>query len=326
MISRTEPKVFCEQRASERPHIMNIQWVVILLLQGDCSGKWTQVKPHARVFAIFLLCLLGVLVVRAGAISTQAVLTQANTVYRTGTPMAQNLRQTTVTKTQGSAGTNGNDRPIALVYHDASTDCCSQALATLLEKDPRYKFKIIMVGPDQSMSVTEGLRIPGVTLYAQPGGDGDYRTAYRAERAWVSDIRNFVKRGGRYLGICMGAYLAASDAFNLFSGRVQQYIKTTGASTTSAKDTVIPILWRGKQRFMYFQDGAAFSGGSNTTMIATYTNGLGAAVTAPYGKGKVGVVGPHPEADQHWYITYNLTDPDGPDADLGYDFIEALMQ
>lgn len=240
--------------------------------------------------------------------------------------MAQDLRATTVSKTQSPVGTNRNGQPIALVYHDASTDCCSQALATLLANDPRYKFKVVMVGPDQSTSVREGLKMPGVILYAQPGGDGDYRTAYRVERAWAVDIRNFVKRGGRYLGICMGAYLAASDAFNLFSGKVRQYIKTKGASTTSATDTVIPVIWRGKQRFMYFQDGAAFSSRSNTTVVATYTNGLGAAVTATYGKGKVGLVGPHPEADQHWYSNYGLTDPDGLDADLGYDFIETLMQ
>lgn len=217
-------------------------------------------------------------------------------------------------------------KPVALVYHDASTDGCSQALATLLKKHPKYKFKVILVGPDQRTSVQSGLVIPGVKIYAQPGGDGDYRQAYRAEMAWAADIRKFVKNGGRYLGVCMGGYLAASDAFNLFSGEVKDYIATAGAWTTSTADTVIPVLWRGELRYMYFQDGAAFSGRSDAMVVATYTNGLGAAVITPFGKGKVGVMGPHPEADQSWYSEYDLTDPDGPDADLGYDFIATLMQ
>jgi hypothetical protein len=38
------------------------------------------------------------------------------------------------------------------------------------------------------------------------------------------------------------------------------------------------------------------------------------------------VVGPHPEADASWYAAYNLTDPDGPDADLAHDLIDAVMQ
>ena len=125
----------------------------------------------------------------------------------------------------------------------------------------------------------------------------------------------------------MGGYFAASDAFDLFSGSVDEYIATRGASTTSIADTVIPIIWRGVLRYMYFQDGAAFSGGPpGTTVVATFTNGLGAAVIAPYGSGKVGVLGPHPEAPQDWYTAHGLTAPVGLNTDLGHDFIETLLQ
>ena len=226
----------------------------------------------------------------------------------------------------GSSSTTNSGQPIALVYHDASTDCCSQALATLIANDPKYKFQVILVGPDESTSVPTGLAMPGVAIYAQPGGNGDYQTAYKAEKAWAGDIQAFVSNGGRYLGVCMGGYLAeVPDAFDLFTGDTEEYTTTSGASTQSTNDTVIPILWRGVTRMMYFQDGAAFSGGTNAEVIATYTNGLGAAVITTYGNGKVGVLGPHPEAPQSWYSDYGLTYP-GSTADLGYDFIETLMQ
>lgn len=51
-------------------------------------------------------------------------------------------------------------------------------------------------------------------------------------------------------------------------------------------------------------------------MLATYDNGTTAAAAVPYGSGMVGVVGPHPEADDDWYAEHNLTNPDGVSPDL----------
>ena len=60
--------------------------------------------------------------------------------------------------------------------------------------------------------------------------------------------------------------------------------------------------------------------------LATYTNGKIAALVAAYGKGKVGVSGPHPEATAEWYAAHHLVTPEGVNADLGYDLIATLMQ
>jgi len=48
-------------------------------------------------------------------------------------------------------------------------------------------------------------------------------------------------------------------------------------------------------------------------------------MTAPFGRGVVGVVGPHPEATVDWYDHHGLVDPDGLDADLGHDLIDVVM-
>ncbi len=61
-------------------------------------------------------------------------------------------------------------------------------------------------------------------------------------------------------------------------------------------------------------------------VLATYTNGKIAALVAPYGKGKVGVSGPHPEATAEWYEASHLVNPEGMHADLGYDLIDTLMR
>lgn len=80
---------------------------------------------------------------------------------------------------------------------------------------------------------------------------------------------------------------------------------------------------------MYFQNGPYFipdTGILGQIILANYTNGYVAAMVQPYGNGKIGVVGPHPEAPASWYMTANLTDPDGFDSDLGYDLIDILMR
>jgi hypothetical protein len=60
-------------------------------------------------------------------------------------------------------------------------------------------------------------------------------------------------------------------------------------------------------------------------VLATYDTGAGAAVVTAFGEGRVGLVGPHPEADQSWYDDARLTNPDGIRFDLGYDLIQTTM-
>jgi len=61
-------------------------------------------------------------------------------------------------------------------------------------------------------------------------------------------------------------------------------------------------------------------------VIATYDTGTAAALVADYGAGRVGVVGPHPEADHSWYDDAGLTNPDGVHPDLGHDLIESTVR
>ena len=61
-------------------------------------------------------------------------------------------------------------------------------------------------------------------------------------------------------------------------------------------------------------------------MLATYSNGLAAAVVARYGRGSVGVSGPHPEAPASWYSESGLTNPNGVRLDLGYNLVEATIK
>ena len=127
----------------------------------------------------------------------------------------------------------------------------------------------------------------------------------------------------------MGGYLAGrTPGFQLLPGDTDQFISSRGASVRTEADTIVNVRWREQLRSMYFQDGPFFlldRKASDVIVLATYTNGKIAALVTPYGKGKVGVSGPHPEATAAWYEAYHLVNPEGVCADLGYDLLDTLM-
>lgn len=88
------------------------------------------------------------------------------------------------------------------------------------------------------------------------------------------------------------------------------------------------MIWRDTTRAMYFQDGGYMVPGCKSTRItvlARYTNGaLVALVAPPYGRGKVGLCGPHPEAPAEWYWQANLS-YGGSTQGLGDDLVSTLM-
>jgi glutamine amidotransferase-like uncharacterized protein len=223
----------------------------------------------------------------------------------------------------------GQVRPLALVYRGpAGCPGCSEAVADLLQNS-RWRFDVRYVGPyERLMLSAEALQ--GAALYAQPGGSGDLTQAYRQVKKHAHIIRSYVESGGRYLGICMGGYLAGrTPGFQLLPGDTDQFIASRKASVRTEADTVVSVRWRGQLRSMYFQDGPFFvldRGATDVVVLATYTNGKIAALVAPYGKGKVGVSGPHPEATAEWYEEANLVNPEGVDVTPGHDLIDTLME
>jgi hypothetical protein len=220
-------------------------------------------------------------------------------------------------------GAASRGRPVALVYRGpASCRGCSGAVVALLAGAPS-KFRPVYCGPKEAVPLS-ARNLAQAVVYAHPGG-GDLRPAWEHMRAHADDIRRFVGDGGCYLGFCLGGYLAgASPGFDLLPGDTDEYITLPSATVHSTADTVVTVRWRGRRRHMYFQDGPFFRlhPHAAATVLATYAGGEPAAVIARYGSGRVGVVGPHPEADTSWYTDQALTNPDGIRFDLGNDLIE----
>lgn len=215
--------------------------------------------------------------------------------------------------------------PVALVYRGpaARPSACSDAVVSLL-RSSSLGFDIRYVGPQGELPLN-AKTLASAALYAQPGG-GELGPAYRRMRQHRSAIRDYVAGGGHYLGFCLGGYLAgATPGFGLLPGDTDQYVGSKGATVRTMDDTLVEVLWRGRPRRMFFQDGPIFllDSDAGTTVLARYRNSQIAAVVAPFGQGRVGVVGPHPEATVDWYSDCGL--PQEHNFDLGNDLVETVM-
>ena len=210
---------------------------------------------------------------------------------------------TTVPGTSTRASTSAPPHPRVLVYRGpAGCDGCSEAAAAwIAEALPGAQTEY--VGPDESRPVDEQA-LAGAALYLQPGGDLSVDEAAAAlTAAEQRAITAYVEAGGRYLGICQGAYLAGHDpGMGLLGGAdTGQYIALPDAAVRTEADALVPVLLGGRRVQAYFQDGPYVVPDARTTVVARYADGPVDAATTTYGRGTVGVVGTHPEAPLRWY-------------------------
>lgn len=157
-----------------------------------------------------------------------------------------------------------------------------------------------------------------------PGGMGDsddFDNIFNSDNIWT--VQKYVADGGKYFGICMGAYWAGPDYFNLTTDlTVGQYIERATSEITTDGPTTAVVDWLGSTEVMYFYDGCAIIGNNTTEVYARYRNGDPMAVI----QGNVGMIGCHPEALDWWYEEANMKSYFDPvHAQLMSNFLQDLV-
>jgi len=209
---------------------------------------------------------------------------------------------------------------IALFQHhpECSRQCCDGVIRAL---SPKYEIKLFTVDND----INEVLGDVDAVFF--PGGIGDsdtYFNFYTRKRA--NAIANFVLRGGRYIGVCMGAYWAGPRYFDLLNEvDCVQYIKRPTADIKRSYGTVADIEWLGKKEKMFFYDGCTFTGQGRYDIIAKYGNDEPMAII----QGNIGIIGCHPESEEFWYDMYPYIKNnwhDGKHHELLLEFVDRLWR
>lgn len=135
-------------------------------------------------------------------------------------------------------------------------------------------------------------------LILVPGGNYERIGKGLEARAAVA-LRDAVRGGTNYLGVCAGAFFAGASPYNgldLFDGRRFEFHALSREGVRKA--VVVVTSPGGSEVEHYWEDGPQLSGWG--AIIAKYPDGTPAAVQGSVGHGWVVLVGTHPEAPENW--------------------------
>jgi hypothetical protein len=163
--------------------------------------------------------------------------------------------------------------------------------------DSKYNFKLF------SKNALEKDFFKKVDMIAVPGGFGDSNSYEKLFQHNGQRVIDFINNGGRYLGICMGAYWAGSHYFSLLdSVDAVQYLNRPGTDTRRPHAKNMPVTWRGEPMKIFWYDGCALVGDDTKfETVATYVNGDAMAIF----QNRLGLIGCHPESQSFWYESYS---------------------
>ncbi|KUK32849.1 MAG: Uncharacterized protein XD64_1325 [Thermotoga sp. 47_83] len=158
--------------------------------------------------------------------------------------------------------------------------------------------------------------IPEIDVFIIPGGFAS-EISLSLGKANLHKIKNMVKKGMKYIGICAGSYLAIKGYWEdrTLTGelvlikaqhpKIEDWNRGNGYVKVSLKDH--PISWGLKETItMWYENGPIFSEG-DYEIIGTFDDeineigspvvmkGSPAIIASEYGKGKVILFSPHPE-------------------------------
>jgi len=198
-----------------------------------------------------------------------------------------------------------------------SVQSCNGIIKAL---SPKYDFKIF------TKHEIEDDFFDDVDAVCFPGGFGDSDSYDVMMKQNGKLIRDFVYNGGKYLGVCMGAYWADKDYFNLLQDiRVVQYIKQPNTDTKRPHAKAMKVTWKDAEYRMFFYDGASFNVDGDCDIVSYYPNGDPMAII----QNNIGLIGCHPESQKHWYDSYSWMKKHWHDNTQGHlllDFVDELME
>ena len=188
-------------------------------------------------------------------------------------------------------------KTIALFVHQPK--CSVQSGNGIIQAlSPHYRFKIF------TRHEVERDFFDDVDCVCIPGGIGDASSFNYLLKDNGARIRNFIASGGAYLGICMGAYWAGSNYFDILQDvDAEQYMQRPGTDTHRPHAKNIDIIWNNDPMKMFWYDGCSLVG--DETKFKTIARYAGNNDPMAIIQDRIGLIGCHPESTKHWYSSYS---------------------
>jgi hypothetical protein len=188
-------------------------------------------------------------------------------------------------------------KTIALFVHQPN--CSVQSGNGIIQAlSPHYSFKLF------TRHEVERDFFDNVDMIAIPGGIGDADSFDYLLRDNSFRIQEFVNKGGAYLGICMGAYWAGKNYFNILQGvDAVQYMNRPGTDTRRPHAKNMAITWNQEPMNMFWYDGCSLVGDETKfKTVARYSSNSDPMAIV---QDRIGVIGCHPESTPQWYSSYS---------------------
>ena len=162
---------------------------------------------------------------------------------------------------------------------------------------------------DRELLTTEGFA--GLKALVFPGGWAPFQRDALGARGQAA-LKDFVEGGGRFLGVCAGAYLVSREVrwareslaypLGLFDGTAEGPIEGL-AIWPAAGPARVNTTDAGRKRGLaklegatfYYQGGPRFTGGTGAEVLATWADGTAALIARRVGKGELLLTGLHLE-------------------------------
>ena len=205
------------------------------------------------------------------------------------------------------------------LYIDKGTSDGKANVKKVIESMPEAKLENIT-----AEDIRAG-KLKGVQVLVVPGGTGGGQGKALEEKG-RQEIRNYVKQGGKYLGICAGAYLATNDyewSLNILNAKVadrKHWARGHGPVQIAFTDKGTELLKpKQKQSEIIYWQGPLLAPGDSKELpafesLAKYETeiaengapvgvmkGTTAIATATFGQGHVLCFSPHPEKAEATY-------------------------
>ena len=169
------------------------------------------------------------------------------------------------------------------------------------------------IGTRQLNGLTE-LEIRKCRLLIVPGGNFE-QIGKSLSLAAAVNVRDAVRNGLNYLGICAGGFFAGNSGFNGLNLTSRVRFRFYSAEDQGIRKAAVAIAAAGSPTLdHYWEDGPQFAGWG--AVVGKYPDGTPAVVEGTFGSGWVVLSGVHPEAPASWRRGLIFTTP--ADADNAY--------
>ena len=199
--------------------------------------------------------------------------------------------------------TFGRVPPILLFNGTGTSPNDVAAIETLLEKS-RISYSTANSAQLDEMSAA---RLRTYHLIIVPGGDFT-RIGIGLAQDTAAKLRDAVRSGVNYLGICAGAFFAGRTPYNGLNLTSGVQFGFYSAEARGVRKAAVPISGAGTPTLdQYWEDGPQLTGWG--AVVGRYPDGTPAVVQGQSGDGWIILTGVHPEAPESWRGGMDFTTP-----------------